>query len=255
MRLTLVLVVALPLLSLSAGSFADEKAVPNQGADKGEKGKSDVKAGQDKTSSGNAKVKGPVYKPPQFGAPGGRVGGGTRGVGDEDLMLVALVPNHLALTTHQQPYLYWYLSKPPSSPLEFAISEDKGVMPLVEKRLAKPVKGGIYSISLRDFEVELKQDVLYRWFVAVVPDNDRRSKDILAGGIVQRIAIPRDVARKAAGTDKNQLHYVYAEAGIWYDAMMAISQAIEADPGNQVLREERRALLQQVGLDGVVRGE
>ena len=55
----------------------------------------------------------PVYKPPQLGAPGGRVGGGTRGIGGDALSLVALAPNHVGLTTQVQPTFYWYLSGTP----------------------------------------------------------------------------------------------------------------------------------------------
>ena len=44
---------------------------------------------------------------------------------------------------------------------------------------------------------------------------------------------------------------VYAEAGLWYDAIMAISELIEADPTNAELRQQRAALLEQVALPGV----
>jgi len=54
----------------------------------------------------------PTYRPPLRGAPGGRVGGGTRGIGDEFITLLVLAPNHVGLTVQGQPTLYWYLSKP-----------------------------------------------------------------------------------------------------------------------------------------------
>ena len=40
----------------------------------------------------------------------------------------------------------------------------------------------------------------------------------------------------------------YAQAGIWYDALDAISNAIEANPNDASLKEQRAALLKQVGL-------
>ena len=52
----------------------------------------------------------PVYKPPQRGAPGGRVGGSSRGIGDRLLTLSVLAPDHTGLTVREQPSLYWYLS-------------------------------------------------------------------------------------------------------------------------------------------------
>src|SRR5688572_31393468 len=41
---------------------------------------------------------------------------------------------------------------------------------------------------------------------------------------------------------------VYAEAGIWYDALAVLSDQIDAQPENKGLRETRSDLLRQVGL-------
>ncbi len=194
----------------------------------------------------------PVYKPPQFGAPGGRVGGGTRGVGDESLVMAALVPNHVALTMKEQPTLYWYLSKSAAYPFEFAISEVNSVNPLVAKRIAKPDHAGIYAVRLKDYGLELKPDVTYRWFVAMVPDPERRSKDIIAGGMIKRVAMPAEMQAKLSGADRNGAISLYGEQGIWYDLFMNVSEALDEKPGDKDLQAFRSALLQQVGLSDVV---
>jgi len=72
----------------------------------------------------------------------------------------------------------------------------------------------------------------YRWSVALVFDPDRRSKDILTYGWIQRV-------EKA---DK---------LSVWYDAVMAISEQIDAMPANRDLRRQRAALLDQVELTDV----
>ena len=41
---------------------------------------------------------------------------------------------------------------------------------------------------------------------------------------------------------------LYAEAGLWYDALSSLSDLIEATPDNPGLRQQRAALLKQVGL-------
>ena len=43
---------------------------------------------------------------------------------------------------------------------------------------------------------------------------------------------------------------VYAEAGIWHDALAGLSDLIDAQPDNKALRETRADLLRQVGLEG-----
>ena len=41
---------------------------------------------------------------------------------------------------------------------------------------------------------------------------------------------------------------IYAEAGLWYDAIGALSRLIERNPGDAGLRAMRAGLLEQIGL-------
>src|SRR5215472_11037802 len=71
---------------------------------------SEVTASPVVSSSPTARPRKVVYKPP---APAGnipaRVSGGARGEA-VDVVLIALVPNHVALTTQTQPSLFWFQS-------------------------------------------------------------------------------------------------------------------------------------------------
>jgi len=60
--------------------------------------------------------------------------------------------------------------------------------------------------------------------------------------------MPDGLATKVSGTSKADLPNLYAEAGLWYDAIAAMNDLIDQSPGNQALREQRSALLRQVGL-------
>ena len=124
----------------------------------------------------------PVYKPPPRGAPGGRVGGGTRGT-DQTFTLSVLAPTHTGQTLQEQPVLYWYLSKAISSPIEFTLADD-GIKPLVETQIKPPFQPGVQKVRLADYGVHLVPGKLYKWFVTLVVDPDRRSKDVLAGGAI-----------------------------------------------------------------------
>ena len=190
----------------------------------------------------------PVYNPPSRGAPGGRIGGGTRGGGQNVFVLSVLAPDHSAFTTSEQPSLYWYISKPTSMPIELTVMDPQGVKPILETQLAPPTKPGIQRVRLADYNVHLAPGAAYRWFVAVVPDADRRSKDILAGGAIERVDLQEDVKAKLAKASDKELPFVYAQAGLWYDALKSISDLIDAAPQNQELRNQRTALLKQVGL-------
>ena len=197
----------------------------------------------------------PVYQPPLRGAPGGRVGGGTRGIGDEVITLFALAPNHVALTTQEQPTLYWFVSNETKHPIEVTLIIEEATQPLLEKRLPLPIQPGIHAIRLKDFNLHLSIATQYRWFVALVSDPDRRSKDILAGGMIERIELPEAVRVKLSQSDQLNIPHIYAESGIWYDTIMALSELIETNPNDMVLRRQRAALLEQVGLSQVAQYE
>jgi hypothetical protein len=190
----------------------------------------------------------PVYKPPLRGAPGGRVGGGTRGTPRDLFVLSALAPDHSGLTVQEQPTLYWFISGPTSFPVELTISDPRVPKPLVETRLPSPVAAGVHSVRLVDHGVRLSPGVQYRWFVAVVPDQGRRSRDILAGGTIERIDGPEGLRTQVAQASRESLPFIYAEAGLWYDALAAVSELIERAPDNREHRRQRAALLAQVGL-------
>ena len=205
-----------------------------------------VDSGAQPASSEGMKV--PVYKPPLRGAPGGRVGGGTRGTPRDMFVLSALAPDHSGLTTQEQPPLFWFISGPTSFPVELTISDPRAPRPLVEKRLPTPVGAGVHAIRLADHGVRLAPGVQYRWFVAVVPDPARRSRDILAGGTIERVDIPEELKTRVREAPREEVAFMYAEAGLWYDALATVSELIERAPNNREHRQQRAALLSQVGL-------
>lgn len=204
---------------------------------------------QDKTPAAAAEM--PVYRPPKRGAPAGRIGGGTRGPGREMFVLSVVAPDHTGLTAVEQPSLYWFVSSLTSSPVEVTVTDPQGTHLLLETRIAPPIQPGLHRIRLADHGIRLKPGLAYRWFVAVVPDPDRRSKDIIAGGAVERVEFPEALRVKLAEAGKAKAPYIYAEAGLWYDAVTAISELIDAAPNDKLLHKQRASLLEQVGLTGI----
>lgn len=194
----------------------------------------------------------PIYVPPRRGAPLGRIGGGTRGITYELITLFVVVPDHIGLTVQEQPVLYWYLSKPVDHPVEVTIIEDQAIYPLLETRIPLPAQPGIHPVDLKDYGVSLSVNKMYRWYVAIIFDPDRRSKDIIAGGMIEHIEPSETLRAKLAQAERETIPYIYAEAGIWYDALAAISGLIDATPNDAGFRKERSALLEQVGLSEIV---
>jgi Domain of Unknown Function (DUF928) len=244
-----VLLAGLALLAPSLPGMAQEQKGGTQAPPADAKGKATPTAATPVAAT-------PVYKPPLRGAPGGRVGGGTRGApGRDTFMLSVLAPDHNGLTVSEQPALYWFISADISLPVEVTIADPNGTQPLLEKRVPTPVKRGVQRFPIAEHGVKLEPGITYRWSVTVVSDPNRRSRDILASGTIERVEPPPGLGAKVQGASKENLAFMYAEAGIWYDAVAAISEMIESSPGDARLLKQREALLTQAGLAQIVQDQ
>jgi hypothetical protein len=193
----------------------------------------------------------PVYQPPLRGAPLARMGGGTRGEGDDAPEVYVLTPEHAGLTSRDQPVLYWYLSRAAKARYEFVLMAETDYEPLVETELAIVKAAGIQRISLADFDIRLKPDVPYQWSVAVVMDEEQRSGNILASGMIVYVESPPAVINRAADAGGEERIHVYAGAGLWYDALQSLDELISAGTDAERMRQVRASLLEQVGLEKV----
>jgi Domain of Unknown Function (DUF928) len=237
--------------SLAEKKTKEDKFVARKGAEPSnpslEKGQTPIQ-----TAKSEQSPRMPVYKPPKRGAPGGRVGGGTRGDSDAHLTTHVLAPGQVrGLTSQEQPDLYWYVSKVTEVPIEFTLIDEDGIDPLVETRLPSPIQPGIQRIRLSDFGVRLSPEKMYRWSVALILDPEHRSKDIVASARIQR-ALPSEIpTTRLEQADAVEATFIHAEAGLWYDAIAAISQAIREAPEESHFQQIREALLEQVALEEV----
>lgn len=188
-----------------------------------------------------------VYKPPMRGAPASRIGGGTRGTGKGDFVLSVLAPDHTGYTSQAQPTLYWYASGPSTTTLEVTVIAEVAERPVLTQNL-NVTRGGVQSFDLAKHGITLKPDTEYEWFVSAVPDPAQRSKDLTSGGTIRRVSPDPAVQARIAAASERQAPIIYAEAGLWYDAIDALSRLIERYPSDGELQAQRAALLNQVGL-------
>src|SRR5712691_803731 len=208
-----------------------------------------------------------LYKPPLgLGSPTGLVAGGSSGTntslsgdaGDRNtaITLSVLAPaDHIGLTVHEQPPLYWYLSAATGCQVEVTLTDEQAVEPLLDLHFSPPITPGVQRVRLADHGVRLTPGVQYQWAVALVPDPERRSKDIIAASGIKRIEATEALRAKLAQADKTTVASLYAEAGLWYDAVAAISDLINAAPQDPTPRIQRAALLEQVRLPEVAEYE
>lgn len=186
----------------------------------------------------------PVYTPPFRGAPSRRVGGSTRSTGQALPVVSVIAPDHVGLTTSAQPVLYWFISKPTKVRLEITLIDESGVKPMLELPIERVEGPAIHEIDLKKHGIELKRGMEYQWTVALIPDAAERSGDIISGGVIKLVELPSALGGGAGVTSPAEL----AGAGLWYDAIHALSIEIAAQPNNVELRAQRAGLLEQAGL-------
>lgn len=198
-----------------------------------------------------------VYQPPKgLGAPAAvrREGAASRGV-RQSVILTPLAPDHVGLTSQAQPTLYWYLSAEPHSQapgrLVVTIIDEDAIQPLAEVTREAPSGPSVQHLDLNAQGITLKPEVDYEWTVALVPDLDNRSGDIIAGGMIRYEQASPELTAKLKQADSHALPGVYAQAGYWYDAIDRVSALIEQNPSQGVYRGLRAVLLEQGKLSEV----
>jgi hypothetical protein len=194
----------------------------------------------------------PVYKPPPRGAPGGRVGGASRGtikvtVPLPTIQLVA-PEGHAGLTTSPAPTLYFFVSQPVGWPTQFTISAPGRPSPLVEVNIPAPTAAGIYAVRTADYHVRLAPAVVYTWSISVILNPKSRSRDIVASASLLRTEPDPAVESALLGASESRRAVLLAQAGIWYDAVAAAADS-EASDRHAALD----ALMDGVGLVGPAR--
>ena len=190
-----------------------------------------------------------VFSPPRRGAPKTRTGGGTRTDG-ASIEVVVLAPEDPGLTVAAQPTLYWRLSSDSPGPFELVLTDEKQVKPLWRESRTEPLRAGIQARPVSAMNVSLAPGVVYRWSVALVRNPQQRSNDIVASGTVERVALEPSLETQLAdaGTAATARASIFAANGLWYDAVDALSRAIEERPSDPTPASQRESLLHQVGL-------
>ncbi len=194
------------------------------------------------------------YRPPQRPSPIRTDGTGSRGCEKTPAVpLTLLVPNnHDGWTVAARPTLAWYM--PEARSVEIALTEPGVPKPLLIKQL--DAKAGIAQVSLPADAPELVPGKTYRWSLAMICNPKRRSADVFAQAWIKRVDASAELTRQlaAAKSDRDRSR-VYAQNGLWYDALAAIAAAHTANPKDTAIRDELLTLLEQGGLSRIVSQE
>ena len=197
------------------------------------------------------------FEPPAFGnAPGGRSrGGASRGeCPAATLPLTAIVPTVNGgvggLTTADHPSFWFYVPYALNGDrsAEFVLLDDHNkyiYRTTLVNRESDAI--GITRITLPT-TITLEKDRLYQWVFMV---NCEIDNPIFTRGSIRRVALDSALSDKIKQAEVLGKARLYAENGIWFDALTTLAELRIAEPGDAAIALEWQSLLQSVDLADV----
>jgi hypothetical protein len=173
---------------------------------------------------------GALYKPPLRGAPGGRVGGASRGAGSTAPTIELIAPaNHTGQTASATPVLYFFVSQPIAAPTQLTISAPLQPAPMLETTLASPPGRGLHAVRLSDYHVQLQPGVIYSWSISAVTDPKDWSRNAVASATIERVALDPQLDSAVRAAQPAGRAALFARAGLWYDAIASAAETASLD--------------------------
>jgi len=200
---------------------------------------------------------------PPGSAPGGRVrGGAKRGgcpVAKPDLTALApfteeanSVINVWGQTMVDRPSWFFYVPYTKDLPYEVEfVLQDQDSNQIYEKAIALPDKPGVIRVSLPTTAPALAIDKQYHWFFTINCDKEKNSPPTFVEGVVQRVQLNPSIVKELQTTEPLKRYAIYAQNGIWYEALTILAQLRQNNPEDAALQAEWRNLLSSIRLDDI----
>ena len=209
-----------------------------------------------------------VVRFPNVGTPRRRTAAATRGAtaavpdscgNSTNEQLVALLPStEPALTVAEYPAIFVFLPQTSAKKAEFILVEDnkdnnKEREVLYETTVTLPSNPGIVSVSLPNNKTLPPVEVgkSYRWYFSVICNPQDRSDEPYVEGEIQRVEPSPNLVAELKNVPSRDRAALYAEAGIWYDAVNSIAQLRRSSPNDTAIAADWAELLKSVGLDTI----
>jgi len=203
------------------------------------------------------------YQPQSgIGKPKRIIGAGTRGGACPfagRLPLTALVPsNGLGVTVTDKPTFYVYLPgrSPQVLPLqvEFRL-KDKNNIDIYQTSFQTTGKPGIVAIGLPTqvglLPLEVGQDYTWTFLVRFKCQENSPSNELVVGGLVRRVELNATLNNQLKQASPQKQVELYAEAGIWQDALATLIQLRRDHPNDPEVVSAWEKLLSSVDLKDI----
>ncbi len=191
--------------------------------------------------------------PPNRGVPGSRRAAASRNdcpATEKDL--IALVPeSYLGLTISERPTFWFYIPYSSTQELsaEFILQESKTKIAVYRATLPLTETPGIVSVSLPKEAKPLEIEKKYTWIFYVIchPINSYP----VQGEVVREMINSKLQSELEEAKSLRDQVGIYAENGLWYDALTTLAQLRIKDPQNKALFADWADLLGSVKLQEI----
>ncbi len=182
-----------------------------------------------------------VFVPPVVGAPGNRVGAGTRSGNTSSTAGLSLVaPSGGGLTRLETPVLYWWIEAGFTGSVQIQIRADKTERPLLDLQENLSAPPGLQSFDLGSLGLRIRDRQIYEWSVTLHPAGNGTSRRAVTY-LERQPANASDTAG-----DKAAAARMLASQGIWFDAFAIAAR-------NPALEVYRNTLLDKIGIKPVAK--
>ena len=91
----------------------------------------------------------------------------------------------------------------------------------------------------------------YRWFFTISCDQEKNAPPTYVEGVIQRVELNPAVVKELETTELLKRYAIYAQNGIWYDALTTLAQLRQKNPKDAKLQAEWQNLLGSIHLDDI----
>ena len=176
-------------------------------------------------------------------------------------MLVALVPQTQTstgdrpfvwgLTSQSHPAFWFFVPNIPNTPgwAEFVLQDQWDGIIHREQFQIPPSHKGVMGVSIPKTQPPLQVSQRYHWTFSIRynPNQFNRSMAYVRGTIYRQELAPQVQEQLTTSSPIEQVA-LYAQAGIWHDALTGLAQLRQARPQDRTLKQYWSSLLLQVNL-------
>lgn len=169
--------------------------------------------------------------------------------------LTSLIPastssKQLGLTVETHPQFFVYAPETSARTAEFVL-KDENEKDVYRKMFSISGKPGIIDFSLPKTVAPLKIGKNYHWYFSLVCHPGNRRRDVYVDGWSQRTTLNPNLATQLQKANPRDRPNLYAQAGIWHEALSTLADLRREAPNDPTLTAEWRKLLESAGLKAI----